>query len=159
MSLSSFNTKYSLWAAILYAVTASVFLFNNAYANMWLLYVGNILFSGAVLWGVIRVNHRVNDSGSIQSLFMVGMKITLYALLIASVLCLLMMITKTTLFANGTQVTDSPTQAGSDTRGDMVINLFISAVFVNAILGSLASLIGSSVAKRNQKTTEGKTIS
>lgn len=157
MSLSNFYTRYSVAAAVLFTVTAAVFLFNNQYANTWLLYTGNLLFSAVVLLGVIRVNHRVHDNASMQSLFMVGIKITFYAILIASVLTLIMLavISSTT---GGTTVDQSPSQAGRDTRGDLVLNVFLSAVMVNGFLGALASLIGSTVAKRNQKTTQGKTM-
>lgn len=157
MNLTSFYIRYSVIAAVLFTITASIFLFNTTYANTWLLYVGNLLFAATILTGVIRVSHKAHDNANIQSLFIVGVKITFYAILIASVLCLIMLAILSGV-SSGTTVEESPTQAGSDTRGDLVLNVFLSAVMINAVLGGLASLIGTSVAKRNQKTPQGKTL-
>jgi hypothetical protein len=158
ISLNAFYIRNSVLAALLFTIPAAMFLFSSTYSNIWLLYLGNMLFAGIVLWSVIRVNHRVHDAASINSLWTVGIKITFYALLIASVLCLIMLAVQSSMVNEQTAVESSPTQAGSDTRGDLVITLFVNTVLINAVLGALASLLGSAVAKRNQKTEQGKTV-
>ena len=157
MTLNAFYTRYSFTAAILYSLAAGIVIYRNAYENIWLIFAGSLLFSAVVLTGVIQVNHRVHDSASVKSMFMVGMKITLYGCIIASILCLVMIATKS-LFIGPVEISQSPSQAGADSSGDLVLTLFTATVLVNALLGGLASLIGSSVAKRNQKTEKGRTL-
>ena len=158
MNMRLFYIKYSIWAALLFSVTATLFLFLNTYSDMWLLYVGNLLFSAVVLTGVIRVNHLVKDNAGIQFMTMAGLKITFYGLLIASVITLTGLFISSMVFSQSATLTESPSQAGADPRGDLVFSLFMSAVLLNATLGALAAVIGAAVAKRNQKTTEGKTL-
>jgi len=158
ISLKAFLMRNAILAALLFTIPAAMFLFSSSYSNVWLLYIGNILFSAIVLWAVIRVNHRVHDRASIRSMFSVGIKIMFYGLLIASVLCLIMLSVQSSMVSASTAIDESPTQAGSDTRGDLVITLFTNTVLINAVLGTLASLLGSSVAKGNQKTEQGKTV-
>jgi uncharacterized membrane-anchored protein YitT (DUF2179 family) len=158
ISLNAFLTRNAMAAALLFSIPAAIFLFSSTYSNVWLLYLGNMLFAGVVLWSVIRVNHRVHDAASLNSLFSVGIRVMFYGLLIASVLCLIMMVVQSTMVTAQTAVEQSPDNAGADTRGDLVINLFISTVLINAVLGALASALGSSVAKRNQKSEQGKPV-
>jgi hypothetical protein len=158
MKLNSFYKKYSSWAGLLFSIPAILFIVLHSYTDMWLLYTGNLLFSAIVLTGVIRVNHLVHDNASLPSLAMVGIKITFYALLIASILSLLMLFITSLLFTRETVLNESPANAGADPRGDLVISLFVSAVMVNAVLGGLAAVVGAAVAKRNQKTVQGKTL-
>jgi hypothetical protein len=157
MTLNSFYTRYSITAAILYTFTAGIIIYGSNYENVWLVFIGSLLFSAVVLTGVIQVNHRVHDSASIKSMFAVGMRITVYGLIIASILVLLMIGTKS-LFIGHVEIAQSPSQAGPDSSGDLVFTLFTATVLVNAVLGALASLIGSSVAKKDQKTEKGRTL-
>jgi hypothetical protein len=157
MTLNSFIARYASTAAVLYSLAAGIVIYRNDYSNIWLVFAGSMLFSATVLTAVVQVNHRVHDSASVKSMFMVGMRTTLYGLIIASVLNLLMIGTKS-IFMGNIEVSQSPDQAGADSSGDLVLILFTATVLVNAVLGALASLIGSSVAKRNQKTEKGKTI-
>lgn len=157
MTLNAFYTRYSFIAALLYSLAAGIVVYRNSYENVWLVFAGSLLFSAVVLTGVIQVNHRVHDAASIKTMFMVGMKITLYGCIIASILCLLMIGTKS-LFIGHVEISQNPAQAGSDSSDDLVLTLFTATVLVNALLGGLASLIGSSVAKRNQKTEKGRTL-
>ena len=157
MTLNSFYTRYSFLAALLFSLAAGIFVYRNNYENAWLVFAGSLLFSAVVLTGVIQVNHRVHDAASIKSMFMVGVKITLYGCIIASILCLAMIATKS-LFIGHVEVAQSPAQAGPDSSGDLVFTLFTATVLVNAVLGGLAAVIGSSVAKRNQKTEKGRTL-
>lgn len=157
-STTSTFITFALLAAISYAIMAAVFLFNTTYSNTWLLYLGNILFTVFVMYGIIQANHRVQDGASIKSMFTIGLQITLYALIIASVACLIMLGIKSVMSNSYDAVPNSPDNAGIDTRGDLVLTLFMSVVVVNAILGGLAALVGSSVAKRNQKTERGKSL-
>ena len=159
MNLKAFYIKYSTIAGILFSAVAISFLALNTYTNMWLIYAGNILFSAAVFTGVIRVNHLVHDNASIPSMTMVGLKITFYGILIASVICLLALIISNMVLSPEAVLDESPAQAGSDPRGDVVLVLFMCTVLVNATLGALAAVVGAAVSKRNQKTVQGKSLS
>jgi len=154
MTLKTFYWKYSLWAAILNTVSIIVYLFYRQYSNTWLLYVGNILFSSVVLIGVFRGNHRIHDTASVRSLFMMGFKITIYGILIAMVLCGVVLIIDS-IFTGLNDQAGNPPQSG---RSDVLFIIFSNTIAVNAVLGVLAALIGATVVKKDQKTEQGKTL-
>jgi uncharacterized membrane protein len=153
MTLKKFYISYSLWAAILYTLFVAIYLFALNYMNVWLLFMGNILFVAVVLMGVIKGNHRVHDVASVRSLFMMGFKITIYGTLASTALCVLLLIINS--FSNSLTSSDVPAQAG---RGDIFFTILSNTIAVNLTLGALAALLGSSVVKRNQKSEEGKTL-
>ena len=154
MTLKAFYWKYSLWAAILNTVSIVVYLLFRHYSNTWLLYIGNILFSTIVLIGVFRANHRIHDTASVRSLFMMGLKVTIYGILIAIVLCGLVLIINS-MFTGLNDQAGNPAQSG---RGDVLFIILSNTIAVNAILGALAAVIGATVVKKNQKTETGKTL-
>lgn len=156
MTLRAFYIRYSLWAAILYALSVAIFLLFHNYANFWILYIGNMLFGAVVYTGVLRANHRIHDSGSLKSLFMTGIKLTFYALLIATAISLVLLGINALLDNFSAQ--DSPAQSGSDTQTDVILTLLAHTLAGNAFMGVLASVLTSAVAKRNQKTEQGKTL-
>lgn len=154
MTLKTFYWKYSLWAAILNTVSIIVYLFFRHYSNTWLLYIGNILFSAVVLIGVFRGNHRIHDTASVRSLFMMGLKITIYGILIAIVLCGVALIINS-IFTGLNNQAGNPPQSG---RGDVLFTILSNTTAVNGVLGALAALIGATVVKKNQKSEQGKTL-
>lgn len=153
MTLKTFYWKYSLWASILNTISIIVYLSYRNYENAWWLYIGNLLFSGMVLIGVFRGYHRVHDTASVRSSFMMGFKITIYGVLLAAVLCGLVLIVNSMI--TGLNDASNPPQSG---RGDVLFTILSNTIGVNAVLGALAALIGSTVVKKNQKTEEGKTL-
>lgn len=153
MTLKSFYWRYSLLAAILNTVSVIVYLSVLSYSNTWILYIGNILFSAMVLLGVFRGYHRVHDSVSIRSSFMMGFKITIYGILLAILLCVLALVIHS--FFTGLNDPGNPPQSG---RGDTLFTILSNTIAVNAVLGALAALIGSTAVKKNQKTEQGKTL-
>lgn len=153
MTLKAFYWKYSVWAAILNTLSIVVFLFNRQYQNTWLLYVGNLLFSAVVLIGVFRGYHRVHDTASIQSSTMMGIKITIYGILLAIVMCVVVLVVNSMF--TGLNDRSEPAQSG---RGDVLFTILSSTIAINAILGALAAVIGATVVKKNQKTEAGKTL-
>jgi hypothetical protein len=153
MTLKAFYIRYSVWAAVFNTLSIIVYLFARNYTNVWVLYIGNILFCAVVLMGVFKGNHRVHDTASVRSLFMMGFKITIYGTLLATVLCLLLLLINSMF--SGISSPDVPSQAG---RGDILFMILSSTIAVNVALGALAALIGATVVKKNQKTSEGKTL-
>ena len=153
MTLKTFYIRYSLWAAILYTLSVIAYLFFLNYTNLWFLIIGNILFSGIVLIAVFRGNHRVHDTASVRSLFMMGLKVTIYGILIATALCVILLIINS--FFNSVTSGDEPAAAG---RGDILFTILAQTIAVNAVLGALAALIGATVVKKNQKSEAGKTL-
>jgi len=163
--LRTYYIKYPLLAALLYSIPLLIFLFNTAYQNVWILYIGNILFCGMVLWSLIHFNHKVRDEASVPSMFMVGLKITLHGLLMASVLCFILLGIRYYLFTvhpaanpENKLLEQSPSQAGNDTSGELLSTLFTNTVVINAVLGGLIAGLGATVAKKNQRTEKGKTL-
>ena len=154
MTLKTYYWKYSSWAAILNTVSIIVYLFFRSYSNTWFLYIGNILFSAVVLIGVFRGNHRVHDTASVRSLFMMGLKITIYGILLAIVLCALALIINS-MFTGLNNQAGNPPQSG---RADVLFTILSNTIAVNGVLGALAALIGATVVKKNQKSEQGKTL-
>jgi hypothetical protein len=153
MTLKAFYWKYSVWAAILNTLSIVVYLSSRRYENAWILYIGNLLFSAVVLIGVFRGYHRVHDTASVRSSFMMGFKITIYGILLAIVLCGLVLIINS--MVSGLNDPSNPPQSG---RGDVLFTILSNTIGVNAVLGALAALIGSTVVKKNQKSEQGKTL-
>ena len=153
MTLKAFYWKYSVWAAILNTLSIVVFLFNRQYQNTWILYIGNLLFCAAVLMGVFKGYHRVHDTASVRSSTMMGIKITIYGILLAILLCVVVLVINS-LFT-GLNDNSEPAQSG---RGDVLFIILSNTIAINAILGALTAVIGATVVKKNQKTEAGKTL-
>ena len=152
-TLKAFYWKYSLWAAILNTAGIIIYLSFRHYENAWWLYIGNLLFCAMVLIGVFRGYHRVHDTASLRSSTMMGIKITIYGILLAALLCGLVLVINS-LFT-GLNDRSTPAQSG---RGDVLFTILSNTIGINAVLGALASVIGSTVVKKNQKTEAGKTL-
>jgi hypothetical protein len=153
MTLKTFYWKYSLWAAILNTAGIVAFLLFRRYESNWLVYIGNMLFVAVVLTGVIRGYHRVHDSASLRSSAMMGIKITIYGILLAVVLAGLVLLINSMF--TGLNDGSNPPQSG---RGDVLFHIFSNTIGSNAVLGALAAVLGATVVKKNQKTEEGKTL-
>jgi hypothetical protein len=153
MTLKAYYWKYSLWAAILNTISIVVYLSFRRYENAWILYVGNLLFGAVVMIGVFRGYHRVHDTASLRSSFMMGFKITIYGVLLAIVMCGVVLLINS-LFS-GLNDSSNPPQSG---RGDVLFTILSNTIGVNAILGALGAALGSTVVKKNQKTEHGKTL-
>jgi hypothetical protein len=153
MTLKAFYWKYSVWAAILNTLSIVVFLCYRNYQNTWLLNIGNILFCAVVLIAVFRGYHRVHDTASIRSSTMMGIKITIYGILLAIALCVIVLVINSMF--TGLNDRSEPSQSG---RGDVLFIILSNTIGVNAILGALAAVIGATVVKKNQKTEAGRTL-
>jgi hypothetical protein len=153
MTLKAFYTRYSVWAAVFNTLSIIVYLFARNYTNVWVLYIGNLLFAAVVIMGVFKGNHRVHDTASVRSLFMMGIKITVYGILLAAALCVLLLLINSMF--TGISSADVPAQAG---RGDILFTILSNTIAVNGVLGALSALIGATVVKKNQKTAQGKTL-
>ncbi|HEY8894850.1 MAG TPA: hypothetical protein VIM79_08535, partial [Niastella sp.] len=129
MTLKTFYWKYSLWASILNTISIIVYLSYHNYENAWWLYIGNLLFSAMVLIGVIRGYHRVHDTASVRSSFMMGFKITIYGVLLAAVLCGLVLIVNSIF--TGLNDASNPPASG---RGDVFFTILSNTIGVNAVL-------------------------
>lgn len=153
MTLKAFYRKYSIWAAVLNTVGIVLFLVYRQYENNWLIYVGNMLFVAVVLIGVIRGYHRVHDTASLRSSSMMGIKITIYGILLAVVMAAVVLVISSMF--QGLNDGTNPPQSG---RGDVLFHIFSNTIGSNAVLGALASVLGATVVKKNQKHEHGKTL-
>lgn len=153
MTLKAFYRKYSIWAAILNTVGIVLFLVYRQYENNWLIYVGNMLFVAVVLIGVIRGYHRVHDTASLRSSSMMGIKITIYGILLAVVMAAVVLVINSMF--QGLNDASNPPHSG---RGDVLFHIFSNTIGTNAVLGALASVLGATVVKKNQKHEHGKTL-
>jgi magnesium-transporting ATPase (P-type) len=152
-TLKAFYWKYSSWAAVLSTVTLVIYLCAHNYENAWWLYIGNLLFAAVVLIGVFRGYHRVHDTASVRSSTMMGIKVTIYGVLLATLLCIIVLIINSVF--TGLNDASNPPQSG---RGDVLFTILSNTIGVNAILGALAAVIGATVVKKNQKSDAGKTL-
>jgi hypothetical protein len=102
---------------------------------------------------VFRGYHRVHDTASLRSLTMMGIKITIYGILLATLFCVLVLIINSMF--TGLNDPSNPPQSG---RGDVLFTILSNTIGVNAVLGALAAVIGATVVRKNQKTEAGRTL-
>ena len=146
----------SMVASVVYLVLLAIFAFNSNYLNIVLLYIGNGLFFSIVLFGLIRQNKLAGGNASSSHLFRVGWSSTLLGVIITTAVGLILFYMQKSMVPAGEVLQNMP-EAGSEVeQDDMFLTILTNTLIVNAILGVVASIIGSGVIKKNQKSPGGR---
>ncbi|WP_295125874.1 DUF4199 domain-containing protein [uncultured Chitinophaga sp.] len=145
---------YGLLIAAISIVFTIIFYLTNHSDNLWTGYFVHLILFLGVLFSVIHYNKIKGGGASIPSLFKMGLHTTLLAVVIVSVFTIVFhLIIESSAGAGGVP---SDGNELSDTslykREGFWIFLVSNVLFVNGILGLLASLLGAISVKRNQKT-------
>jgi hypothetical protein len=130
--------RYGITIAVISAVLTAVFYFTDNTDTLWTGYFINLVMFLGILFSVIHYNSQHHERPSQLALFSMGFRTTLWAVVIISIVNVVLHFIE----INKT-----------DTSNFWLV-LFTNVFFTNIILGLLASLIGSMVFKRNQKTTK-----
>lgn len=150
-----FYLKYAVVAAILYCITAGIFIYNNVFELSYILYIGNMLFGiciGIFIW---RYNKNRKENANAGLMAFAGHITTVMGIIITCmVLLVLIMLLAPDAFSSSQQVNEiieqAPAQLQGKNRGLLMI-LFMNAIVGNVSAGSFISIIMPYTVKRNQK--------
>jgi len=137
---------YGYGLALVSIVFTVIFYVTKLYGNLWMGYVGNIIMFVGVLASIIHYNKVRHDRGSAMSAFSMGWRTTLLATILYAVFMIIFH------FVVGGNPSHS-LQEGDTVKDNFWIYFLGNIVFVNLLVGIVASLLGAMVFKSNQKTT------
>lgn len=143
-------------AAALFSTFLAVFAFNSIYENIVLLYGGNLLFATVVLIGIIRLNAIAHNNAPAVPLFRTGWQITLIGVIVSTLAAFILYLLQDASVPTKNILPTIPVEQADKKIENLTLTIFVHAIFINALVGVLATIIGSGVVKRNQKTMKGK---
>lgn len=148
---------YGITIALVSVVLTIIFYVTKLYGNLWMGYLPNLVMFLGVLIAVIHYNKTHHDRTSAMSSFAMGVRTTLLAVVLIIVFQLifhLVIVNSAGHEMTGEGGAVREDQAGSNNiQQGFWIYLFTNVLFVNLILGLLASMLAAMVFKANQKTT------
>ena len=145
---------YGLVIAALSIALTVIFYLTNFYGNLWMGYFVHLVLFLGVLFAVIHYNKVKGGGASIPALFKMGMHTTILAVIIVSIFTIIFHFIVEPAAGSGGVPSDGNTISDTSPykREGFWIFLVSNVLFVNGILGLLASLLGAISVKRNQKT-------
>ncbi len=150
---TSYFFLYIILCTIAYCAPVMYLLNKSLYTNLWLLYLGNGLFFVLMLISAILSNRNADNTASLTTLVVNGIKICIASIVIICIVLLIL------ILAHPQEATkDAPLiNVRNDTNG-LRFALFINAILVNFLVGSFGAFVGAVTAKQNQKTEKGKQV-
>lgn len=146
--LFPFYSKYTVVCALAYIIPVFFFFKQQAFSQLWLLYLGNSCYGCLLLVCGIFVNKKLHSAASLRSLIMPGIKVIASSI---TLICVLLAILALSFKSHTLQ------QAPTNYNG-LFISLAINAVIVNFLLGTLAVFLGAITIKTNQRNEKGEEI-
>jgi len=128
---------YGIVIALISVVFTIIFYYTNMSGNLWTGYFVNLLMFLGILFSVIHYNSQHHERTSALALFAMGLRTTLWAVVLVSLFTIIMH------FVTGS----------AQENDNFWIFLLGNVFFTNGVVGVLASVISAMVFKRNQKTT------
>jgi hypothetical protein len=149
--LFSYYYKFSLLCAVAYCVPVCFFLANETYTNLWVLYLGNVLYVMFILVSGIFVTKKLNDSPSFNIMITSGAKVIFSSILIICIfLAIILLIDK---YSFGGVVKAAP-----DKTDSLYYMLPLDAILANCLIGFFGVVLGASAIRQNQKNARGQDI-
>lgn len=145
MTVKSFLKKYflkGLFAAALYCIGVVLFLINEDYTSMWLLYVGNAMFLLSIA-GILYLHYRkLHFEGPVVEETFSGYILTLTGTVLSVILSAILYLLFEFVFRSrsGETIVSSPAGLSADTSNGLLVVLFMTAVICNTTAGFFASL-------------------
>ena len=136
--LKSF-VKYSLLAAILYLIPATIFILHTKFSGIWLLYLGNMLFLIAMFGFMITYRPPTDKNTSKMYMLGSGHIVMAMGVIISLILVtIIVLVLKPAFYPESVvrNITDAP----PSTNG-LTFSLYMDAIFGNVSAGSFASII------------------
>ncbi|UYQ92690.1 hypothetical protein MKQ68_21665 [Chitinophaga horti] len=144
---------YGISIAVISIVFTIIFYLTSQFDNLWTGYFVHLIMFLGVLFSVIHFNKVKGGGASIPSLVKMGLHTATWAIIIVSAFTIIFHLAVEPLGSGGVP---SDGNTISDTspykKQGFWIFLVSNVLFVNGILGLLASVLGAISVKRNQKT-------
>lgn len=142
---------YGIIISVVAIVLSLIFYFTNYYENLWTGFlIGGIIFLG-VLFSVINYNNNHHERTNAAAMFGMGFRTTLFAVIIISIFTIVFHL----IVTSGSHAMPTTSNNGDQASGqdNFWIFFFGNTLFVNVILGLIASALGAFVFKKDQTTT------
>lgn len=152
--------RYSVVAAILYLICTTIFLFQDAYAQIYILYIGNVLFGAVVVYFILNFHTRPDEAKGNRTLMAAGIITTIMGTLICCVfIFILLAILKPAGYQTTSQTTNELARPAPALQGNshaLMFILFMEAVFGNLGAGAFIAIMLPNTAKigKKNKTSE-----
>lgn len=149
---------YSLLAAILYCIPVIIFVRDPTFSQSWLLYLGNALFLGAIAFFMLTYNKKRRENAPATSMLMAGHITSILGVILAVILSLIILVLFVPgLFSSTPDVVleEGPATSNTGNTHGLTFMILLDAVVGNIAAGSVASLLLSYTAKRDQTRDTG----
>src|SRR5262245_43363760 len=135
--LTSFYLICGILGTIAYCIPVFIFFFGPVkFSGLWLLYLGNFIFSTLMIFFIILFNKKMDNEASVLSMILAGIKITAITILISCVAVGLLLI-----IDQHKHLIQVPANADVDKTGGLRPMLLMSASFINFFMGLFSSFI------------------
>jgi hypothetical protein len=144
---------YSVTAAFVYSIATYLFIRNETFNFLWVLYIGNALFGCCIVAFIILYNKKRKENASAGTMIGAGHITTIAGVVIACLITSLLFFFMP-LLSHPVQdgiLNNTPPQMGSGTRHEFLLSLLMNTVIGNMAAGSFVSVIISYAAKQDQK--------
>ena len=145
---------YGILAAALFSVPMIYFIHSARFQDIYLLFIGNVLFGAAVSLFMLRHIAVKKEGGSTASMAMVGHLVAIFGIVISCIIAFIALsVFIPDIFSSGkadTVLMQSPSQQRGGKTDGLVLAIFMNAIIGNISAGSFVSLIFAYTAKVNQ---------
>ncbi|WP_153796339.1 hypothetical protein [Foetidibacter luteolus] len=155
-----FLVRNAVLIAIISSFPMIYFIRQADFSQIWLLYLGDVVFLGSIFFVMMRYNRRIGNNNTPVSLMLIAGHIL--TILSISVFCLIAFILITVyvpgLFSSGhaeKELVNAPANMVEDKTNGLLFIVFMNAAFGNFSAGSFATIITAYISKRNQKSEQG----
>jgi len=150
---------FGLLAALLYCITAFIFIKKAVYTESWVLYIGNFLFMVVITCLLFYISRLKDDNSSTLSLSVDGHKTVIIGIIAATLLSfILLIILDPGYLGSGTPekvMRDKPVTVINNKTNGMDFMLIMNSIIGNFVTGAFVSVLLPASLKRNQKTEKG----
>ncbi len=150
--------RYSIVAAILYLICTTIFLSQDSYTQIYLLYIGNVLFAAVIVFFILNFHTKKDEAKGNKTMIAAGLITTIMGTLIS---CVIIFILLAMMKPSGYEAIShtanelaKPAPALQGNSHALMFVLFMEAVFGNLGAGAFVSVMLPNTAKIGKK---GKT--
>lgn len=147
--------KYSIAAAIIYLICVVIFLYDDTYTMTWVLYLGNMLFAGVMVFFVVNFNKKADNSSHTQKVITSGLTTALIGTIISCLaIFIILAIMKPSSYsyvANTASELAKPAPALEGSAHSLMFILFMDAVFGNMGASAFVSFMLPNMMRKYQE--------
>ncbi|HSN10361.1 MAG TPA: hypothetical protein VLS85_15075 [Hanamia sp.] len=152
--------KYAIVAAILYLVCATIFLDQDSYTQIYILYIGNVFFAAVMVFFILNFHNKKDEPKGNIKMIAAGLITTIMGTLIScAIIFILLAILKPSGYAYISHTANELSKPTPSLQGNghaLMFVLFMEAVFGNLGAGAFVSIMLPNTAKisKRGKTSE-----